>query len=339
MDETSPVSRLSPHPPDHAARAARGRRPRLLPFGACVVTAGLLLGVSACGSPHDVSSSGPAERGVAAASLSHDGIAAASGESDLAAGVPASAARPQAGGRSAENVVLTGLGRSQIKSAEIGLHSSRVATVVAGVEGVASSQGGFVANENTVTNIHGVATSSSITIRVPVDTFETAVAAVSKLGQLADRRVSTQDVTGRVADVDSRVASAKDAITQLRLLFSHATKLSDIITLESELQARQTELEALLAQQRALTNETTLSTISVQVSRPPTATTLTHHEDQSTGFIGGLKQGWDALATTFVTVSHGLGAALPLGLTLLAIAALLWAAVRRIPRRRVGTSE
>ncbi len=338
MDDTLPVSRISLHLPDHAARPPRARRPRPLPFGACVVTASLLLGVSACGGPHDVSSSRPAERGVAAAGLSQEGLVADSVKSNLAAGVPRPAA-PQSGGGSAENVVLTDLGRSQIKTAEIGLHSSQVATVVAGVEGVAGSQGGFVASENTVTNIHGVATSSSISIRVPVDTFETAVAAVSKLGQLADRRVSTQDVTGRVADVDSRVASAKGAITQLRLLFSHATKLSDIITLESELQDRQTELEALLAQQRALTNETTLSTISVQVSRPPTPTAVTHHEDQSTGFIGGLKQGWDALATTFVTVSHGLGAALPLGLTLLAIAALLWGAVRRIPRRRVGTSE
>jgi uncharacterized protein DUF4349 len=67
-----------------------------------------------------------------------------------------------------------------------------------------------------------------------------------------------------------------------------------------------------------------------------------HHEDKSTGFIGGLKQGWNALADTFVAVSHGLGAALPLGVVILAILALLWAGVRRLPklpRRGVEASE
>ncbi len=178
-------------------------------------------------------------------------------------------------------------------------------------------------------------------IRVPVDNFEAAIGQVVKLGQVSSRRISTQDVTGRVADVASRVTSAKDSIAQLRLLFSHAVKLSDIITLESELSDREADLESLLAQQRALTAATTLSTISVQVTRPPTKTVVTvaHHEDKSTGFLGGLKQGWNALADTFVAVSHGLGAALPLGLVILAIAALLWVGVRRLPKRHVEASE
>src|SRR5262249_19368583 len=123
--------------------------------------------------------------------------------------------------------------RAQIKTASIALRSTQIGKVVAEVEGVATTQGGFVNSEDTQTNTHGVATSSVITLKVPVDNFETTVDAVSELAQLSSKKVTTQDVTGRVADVNSRVQSAKDSITQLRTLFSHATKLSDIITLES----------------------------------------------------------------------------------------------------------
>jgi len=229
--------------------------------------------------------------------------------------------------------------RAQIKTAAIGLRSRTITSVTTQIEGVANAQLGFVATENTVTDLHGMTRSSSITIRVPVDTFQTTITEISKLGQVASRQISTQDVTGRVADVASRVTSAKDSIAQLRVLFSHATKLSDIIALESELSQREADLESLLAQQRALTAATTLSTISVQVTLPPKPAVLAAHHDSSSGFVGGLKQGWQALADTFVAVSHGLGAALPLGLTILALVGLLWVGVRRLPRRHVEVNE
>lgn len=224
--------------------------------------------------------------------------------------------------------------------ATIGLRSSKVADVVTSVESVAASQGGFVDSENTQTNSHGVATSSFLTLKVPVDHFETTVAEVAALGGLTSKKITTEDVTGRVADVASRVSSARDSISQLRLLFSHATKLSDIITLESELSSRESDLEALEAQQRALTEQTTLATVSVQVSRTTTVAPPVTHVDHATGFLGGLKQGWNALSSTFIAVSHGVGAALPLGLALAVIAMVGWAVIRRVPlpKRRPDTS-
>lgn len=341
MDDTSG----RPHSSPLAASRTRKRRGRLIPVAATVAAAGLLLTVSACGNDSTNNGLSPSagDVGVGASAAPPGGVRElADGANSFAVPSVRGGTMPGAVTHDAiTSVDLGDLGRSQIKTAQIGLRSKTVADVVTGVVGVANAQGGYVASENTATDTHGVATSSAITIRVPVDTFDAATAAVSKLGQLTDRRVSTQDVTGRVADVSSRVTSAKAAISQLQVLFSHATKLSDIITLESQLQERQSDLESLLAQQRALTSETSLSTISVQVSRPPVArvTTVVHHEDDTSGFLGGLRQGWDALASTFVTVSHGLGAALPLGVTLLVLAGLVWAVVRRLPRRRVGTTE
>ena len=285
----------------------------------------MLLGISACSGSNSAGNDGS---GSGTSAQQFNGVAGAD-SSGLAA-------TPDKG---LTIVSAAELDRQQIKTAAIALRSSQIETVVTRVEGVAASQGGFVDSENTQTSPSGVATSSFLTIKVPVAAFDTSVQAVTHLGQLASEKVSTQDVTGRVADVNSRVTSAQDAIAQLRLLFSHATKLSDIITLESELTQRESDLEALQAQQRVLTAQTTLSTISVQITPPTHAAPSTVSHSSTSGFFGGLRQGWDALVTTFESVSHALGAALPLGVVLLALGALGWFTYRRIPRHRVETSE
>lgn len=307
--------------------------------GGVVLSVAALLAVAACdgGStsnslaahqPNDSYAGGDAGTGVAP------------GGSNAPGAFPASEAGRGSAGDGLQDISAASLTRAQIKTASIGLHSSKVGDVVTSVESVAASQGGFVDSENTQTDSHGVATSSFLTLKVPVDNFDATVAAVATLGSLSSKKITTEDVTGKVADVASRVSSARDSIAQLRLLFGHATKLSDIITLESELSSRESDLEALEAQQRALTEQTTLSTVSVQVSRTATVAPPVKHTDHATGFFGGLKQGWNALSTSFVAVSHGLGAALPLGLTLALIALVGWVVVRRLPmpRRRPDTS-
>jgi hypothetical protein len=316
----------------HRTRPSRpSSRSRHATWRSLAGTAGLLaiLAIAAC-------SGGSNDNGKASNVHVNSALPAIARGGEAGAGLAPQARVPgsESHDRLLANINPAALGRSQIKTARISLRSDQVASVVANIEQVATSMGGFVDSENTQTNTHGVATSSSVTIRVPVDDFDNAVDAVSRLGQLASRQTTTQDVTGRVADVNSRVASAKSAIAQLRVLFNRATKLGDIITLESQLSDRESDLEALQAQQRALNDQTTLSTIDVDVTRPPTTTTRSSHHPRQSGFVGGLQQGWNALVTTFRAVSHGLGAALPIGVVLIVLALLGWSAARRLPRHR-----
>ncbi|MEJ7628699.1 MAG: DUF4349 domain-containing protein [Nocardioidaceae bacterium] len=316
------------------ARRKRRARPTLRVGGpAAALAIALALVVSAC-STTDGDSGGPAPGLQIPTAVPSAGFAASGAARDQVK-VPAGGS---SGSGALTDISVSALGRAQIKTAELTLRSKEVATVANEIAALAVGQGGFVDSENTTTDLHGVATTSRLTIRVPVDRFDATVTAVSRLGTLTGRRVNTTDVTGRVADVNSRVTSAEESITQLRLLFNRATRLSDIITLESELSTREADLEALQAEQRALTEQTTLATISVAVSRPRMVAPPPDKDDHA-GFLGGLRQGWDALVTAFTGVSHGLGAALPLGLTILVLAGLAWAGVRRIPRRRVETTR
>jgi hypothetical protein len=307
---------------------------RFLAATAAVSAVVALLSISACsGGDNNTSSSNALPGAQPARGLAAQSLPASNG----ASGAAGQGYRPGGGEADLSSIRVTALDRAQIKTASIELRSDKIADVVTSLEQVASSEGGFIDSENTATDVHGVASASTVTLRVPVDRFETAVDEVSALGQLASKRTTTQDVTGRVADVNSRVQSARDAISQLRLLFNRATKLGDIITLESQLSSREADLEALEAQQRALDAQTSMSTISVHVTRPPVPVAKPHHESTS-GFVGGLRQGWDALGSTATAFAHGLGAVLPLGIVLIGIGLLAWALVRRIPRHRPDTS-
>lgn len=342
-DQPSPAGEAttSTQPATTKASKVEGRRPRrprfAVPVGVAAVgvTFALVAACSAGGGSAGDSGGAATSSGAKAdfQSAARDGVALPA--SGLAPSIPRAPQGFSSGTTHSSLGVISqaAFGRSEIKTAGISLRTTNVATIIADVEGVAATEQGFVDSENTRTDTHGVAISSLLTLRVPVDSFDESVAAVSRFGQLTSKKVTTQDVTGRVADVNSRVSSARDSIAQLRVLYGHATKLGDIIALESELSAREADLEALEAQQRALTDQTTLSTITVQVTRLPKHAPPTTKSDDHSGFIGGIKQGWDALVSTFRSVSHGLGAALPLGITLLAIAMLAWMGIRRLPRR------
>jgi hypothetical protein len=168
----------------------------------------------------------------------------------------------------------------------------------------------------------GPQATASLVLRVPPETLENTLTALSKLGIEQSRSVSTTDVTQKVADVNSRVASAQRSIARLRVLFDHASKIGDIIQLESELNQRESDLESLQAQQRALGRETSMATITLSLITAPKRTAppkQAHHDNNRTGFVGGLKRGWDGFTRAASWVAQAVGTLLPFLVLLLLI--------------------
>jgi uncharacterized protein DUF4349 len=138
------------------------------------------------------------------------------------------------------------------------------------------------------------------------------------LGKELSRQSSTEDVTSQVADVSSRVQSARDSLIRLRVLYMHATKIGDVIEIESEIAQREADLESLEAQQRALAAQTSMATIELTLSTAAMPPPVAKHHHRETGFVGGLQRGWHAFGTSVAAVATALAAALPfVGLALL----------------------
>jgi hypothetical protein len=91
----------------------------------------------------------------------------------------------------------------------------------------------------------------------------------------------------------------------------------------------------LQAQQRALHDKTSMSTITMTVERLPASVTTKTTKDshKAGGFLTGIHQGWHALSRTTLAVGHGLGVVLPLGTVALVLGGLgLWFVRRFAPR-------
>ncbi|WP_084614582.1 DUF4349 domain-containing protein [Nakamurella lactea] len=118
----------------------------------------------------------------------------------------------------------------------------------------------------------GEGTTQSITLRVPVSKYDAARRALAGLGELTGTE-SSEDVTGALADMDGRIATMKAAVGRLRQLLTKATKISDIIAIESELSGREADLEAIMRKRAAMADQVALSTITLVISGKVVAAT------------------------------------------------------------------
>lgn len=152
---------------------------------------------------------------------------------------------------------------------------------------------------------------AQLTLKVPPDALSAVLAKLADLGDEQARQTSTEDVTGKVADVDSRVDSARESILRLRTLYADATKVSDVIAIEQELATRQAELESLEAQQRALSTQTSQATVRLSLTAAKVAATPPPKPEHRHGVGGAFASGWDAFTGAAAAVTRGLAAALP----------------------------
>lgn len=241
---------------------------------------------------------------------------------------------------SAEPALLTG--SYLVKTGAVSLESADIGQVLTRIYSLVASTGGDIATEDTTTDDKGAEVRSMLVLRIPVDKFDSTATEIAGLGTLVSKARSSKDVTTAVVDIDSRVKSAQRSIETLRTLFSRATKLGDIIALESELSQREADLESLQSQQRALADKTSMSTLTVTISKPAPGPRPKPHSDDNFagGFVSGIKQGWDALKTSVLAVGHVFGLVLPLGSILLVLLALLvWGVRRWAPHRAPQVPE
>ncbi|MFI6088755.1 DUF4349 domain-containing protein [Streptomyces sp. NPDC051218] len=220
-----------------------------------------------------------------------------------------------------------------------GTHIIRTATLTVRVKDVpkaldearaaATDAGGVVGDETTDRDGSGDER-SRIVLRVPQDRYEEVLEALEGTGKLIERKAKAQDVTEQVVDVESRVKSQRASVARVRELMDKATKLSDVVTLEGELSSRQSELEALLAQQSSLKDRTSMSTITLSLSE--TAVKKADAQDDDPTFMDALSGGWSAFVTMLRWLAVALGAVLPFA----AVAALLFLLWQRLVRPRLS---
>ncbi len=301
-------------------RAFRGPL-RTTALTCAALTSGAALLLAGCsGSSASSASSAPAHGGTT---------------SNGAAGAPARAAEPAAGLASppaAQAARLALASQSIIYTASLTIQAKNVTAAAARATGIVTAEGGYVSSEQSSVSPAGHGRSTvSLQLKVPVAGYQPTLARLSAvLGTQTSLTQHAQDVTQQVADVSSLVTSAQDAITQLQALLKRAGSVSDLLSVQDQINAQESSLEALLAQQRALARETSYATVSV--------TLVSQHRRSVTGgkkehgFVAGLASGWRGFRLFVSAVLTALGAVLPFAVLVAVLAAIGYAGRRRLLR-------
>lgn len=302
--------------------------------GSVILGGGLFLaGCSAGSSSSSASSGNAAGEGTPPNPASVPSAAAAepAGRA-VAGGAAGSAGQPQNGtGTTAQLAPASDI----IYAAQLTVRAGNVSAAVAKAAQITEGAGGYISNETASADPgHPSEATASVQLRIPVAVYQATLGQLAGgLGTQLSLQQQAQDVTEQVADVNSQVASDQAAIVQLRALLSHAGSVSDLLTVQNQINAEESSLEAMQAQQRALDHEVSYATLTLTILGPK-AKALVHRPTPPPSLASGFGAGWRALRIALSWTLALLGALAPFVVVLAVAVYVIYRGRRWILRRR-----
>jgi Domain of unknown function (DUF4349) len=247
---------------------------------------------------------------------------AADQEGSARAAAPGKAGSTEA----AAQVRLVDLGNRIVRTATVDLEVDKGQlneTINRASDAVVKAKGIYVGSSTSVPS--GEPASGQVTFRVPVDAFESVLRELKGLGAYRGEQSSTEDVTNQYVDLNGQLAAWRAQERVYLRLLDRARSVTDVIAVQNQLQQVQSNIERLQGQLNQLEDQSSFSTIVLQIREP--------------GAAAGEPQG--RLARAWATAVSGLGVmaaaaliavvwAIPVGL--LAVLVLLGVRTLRRPR-------
>ncbi len=162
--------------------------------------------------------------------------------------------------------------RQIISQASLDLEVSDVNTATTQLRGLVQSFGGFIEHISTSGGLnpeHG-----SAVVRVPGDRLLEALDAIERLGRAVGQTLGQHDVTGEVIDLEARLRSERSTEESLLKLLDRAESVSDVLTVERELNRVRANIEQLQGQLDFIQRSVSLATITVSFALPPGSTSV-----------------------------------------------------------------
>lgn len=155
-------------------------------------------------------------------------------------------------------VIKTGSVQIEVKDGAVSATLNRLATMATGL-------GGYVADSKTAEG--GDNPTGSVTLRVPVGTFENLVAGVRGLGTVRSLSSHGQDVTAQYTDIQAKLTALSATRDQLLTILHRATAIGDVLAVQDRINDVQTQIDQLQGQQKLLDDQTSYAALSVDVAQ------------------------------------------------------------------------
>jgi Domain of unknown function (DUF4349) len=252
-------------------------------------------------------------------------VAAEPAQDQAAVATTGAGAPARQSAKAAADVRLVDLGNRIVRTANVDLEVGKGTldeTIDKATGVVTRAEGTYVASSTSLPG-DGPAT-GQVTFRVPVDAYEAVLRELKGLGTYRGEQSSTEDVTTRYIDLRGQLTAWRAQERVYLRLLGRARSIGDVIAVQNQLQQVQSNIERLQGQVNHLEDQSSFSTIVLNLSEPG---------------AGGTAQPRNRLERAWATAVSGLavmGAAALVGvvwLTPVALLAFLVLLVLRATRR------
>lgn len=148
-------------------------------------------------------------------------------------------------------------------------------------------------------------------MRVPQQNLDATLDALTGLGTVQDRTITTEDVSAQLVDVQARINNARKSEAALQEIMSRSGEIDDVLDVSRELAEVRQDIERMAAQQKSWQTQVRYSTISLTLeSILPVAST-----QEAPSFSNKISDSWESATSSVGDFTTDL---LQLGIWLLA---------------------
>lgn len=187
-----------------------------------------------------------------------------------------------------------------IKTASLNLEVKDYNTFYSSLREKVRAAGGYIAQEEQTQSDYKI--ENSLTIKVPVDQFDNAVVQLtSNTEKINQKKITSQDVTSEVIDTKSRMESKKQIRLRYMDLLKQAKNMEEILSVQSEINGIQEEIESAAGRIEYLGHSSTFSTINLTYYQILNSSAKdTDSPSFGTKLSGAFRTGWSWIGDLFV---------------------------------------
>jgi Domain of unknown function (DUF4349) len=182
-----------------------------------------------------------------------------------------------------------------IKNANIRFETSDLNESYTAIQNAVKKHGAIIQNDNEGKDYGTVF--RNLVVRIPSKNFDVFISDISKGVSYFDKKeISSDDVTEQYIDIDARLKAKKILEIRYFELLKKASKVSEMIEIETQLATIREEIEAKEGQLRFMQSRVSMSTITIECYK-----TVAEQEGATESFGSKI---WNAIGSGFNSISN-----------------------------------
>ena len=273
--------------------------------------------LTGCSSGGDDAGGGGGDGAITDAAIAEEAASAEAGGADAGGG----------GGAPPVSAELPGLAPRVVRTASLRVTVPRdgFRAAVDEARSIVAGLGGFVVGSSASQAGRGRLVQGSLTVRVPGRAYDAAVRELGRIGRLEAMRDEAREVSQEFVDLEARRRHLEAVERQLLGLLDRAETVAAALSVQSQLNETQLQLEQVRGRLRFLDDQTTYATISVTLRERGVAPA------PDGGW--GIRDAWGDGLHAFTTVAGKMFVVAAAAAPFVLLLALAWLGARLLRRR------